>query len=114
MKLTEAELMEHVRVRLETPRGEFIHDPDLGSELWRLKRAKNIATLRRDADRYIRQALQPEIDAGLMTSVEKIEVIELTQTGFKLYVVLRAGEERIACSYDGVAGRVIPDDVVGC
>ena len=114
MKLTETELREHIRLRLETPRGEWIYDPEFGSELWRLNRAKNIREIRSDADRYIRRALKPEIDQGLMDEIKNIEVTELTGTGFKLRLVVRAGNYEIASIYDGIAGTVIPDDVVGC
>ena len=114
MKLTETELKEHVRVRLETERGGFIYDPELGSELWRLRRAKNVEEIRRDADRYIRVALKPEIDAKLIDEIEKIEVYELTTVTFKMLVVIRSGADRVASVWDGIAGRVIPDDIVGC
>ena len=114
MKLTETELQEHVRLRLETPRGSWLYDPEFGSELWRLHRAKNIREILRDAIRYIHQALKPEIDAGLMDEVTKIEIAEQTQTSLKLRVDVRAGEIKITVFYKGITGLVIPDDVVGC
>jgi phage gp46-like protein len=114
MKLSLADLQQHVRIRLETERGGFIYDPDLGSELWRLQRAKNVAGVRNLAEQYIRQALKPEIDAKLIDDVDQVQISELTQTTFKISVVVRAGGQKVSSVFDGITGRIIPDEVVGC
>ena len=114
MRLTPEELLEHIRIRIETRRGSFLYDPEMGSELWRLQRAKNKQDVVRDADRYINDALRPEIDIGNIDSIEKVELQEQTQTGFRLRVTIAASGDKFAVQYDGLAGAVIPDEVVGC
>ncbi len=114
MRLSEEELREHIRVRLETIRSTFMYDPEMGSELWRLQRGKNKTDVRRDAERYIRDALQPEIDIGNMDSIEKVKLQSQTQTGFVLKVVIAATGKKFTFQYDGLEGQIIPDEVVGC
>lgn len=114
MRLTEEELREHIRIRLETKRGSFLYDPEMGSELWRLTRAKNVRDIRRDADRYVRDALRPEIDIGNMDSIERVDILSQTQTGFNLGVEIAASGNKFTVKYDGIEGVVIPDEVVGC
>ena len=114
MKLTTAELQEHIRVRLETRKGEFIHQPSLGSDLWRLGRAKNAADMLRFADKAIREALAPEIDAGNIDKIQRIEITEQSITGFKLRVVIFAAQEKLEVNYDSSQSRVIPQVPTVC
>ncbi len=58
-----------VWLRLDTPLGSWWADPTLGSELYRLQRAKDVSSLRKRAVRYAEIALQPLLDDGRAKSV---------------------------------------------
>jgi len=115
MKLTETELREHIRLRLETRRGEFPWNPSFGSDLWRLGRAKNTDDVLAMADKCIREALQPEIDDGNIDKIERIEIYEQTTVGFKLRVTLTANQEQLlSVDYDSVEAKIIPKPKAVC
>lgn len=58
-----------VYLRLTTPLGSYWADPDLGSRLHELARAKDLARIGRLAQQYAQDALQPLLDDGRATSI---------------------------------------------
>jgi len=73
----ESEITTRCRLRLLTRRGEWFGDPLLGSRLHTIKILKNA---KRDAEDYIREALQPLVDEGaiLAITVRQIETDHTT------------------------------------
>lgn len=58
-----------VYIRLMTPRGSWWADASLGSRLHELAREKDVPRVRRLAEQYSEQALQPLLDDGRARSV---------------------------------------------
>lgn len=52
-------LAEAAYLRLLTPKGSYFADNDLGSELYKLKRSKDVPRNRRQAVRWVLEALAP-------------------------------------------------------
>lgn len=52
-------LAEAAYLRLMTPRGSYFADSTLGSELYKLKRSKDVPRMRRQALAWAKQALEP-------------------------------------------------------
>lgn len=52
-------LAEAAYLRLMTPKGAYFADPTLGSELYKLKRSKDVPRMRRQALAWAKQALEP-------------------------------------------------------
>jgi len=67
-----------VYLRLMTPLGAYWHAPDMGSRLHELQREKDVPRVRRLAEDYARQALQPLLDDG---RVDALEVTTQSQPG---------------------------------
>lgn len=52
-------LAEAAYLRLLTPKGSYFADTELGSELYKLKRSKDVPRVRRQALAWAKQALEP-------------------------------------------------------
>jgi len=52
-------LAEAAYLRLLTPRGSYFANSELGSELYKLKRSKDVPRMRRQAIAWAREALEP-------------------------------------------------------
>lgn len=52
-------LAEAAYLRLLTPKGSYFADSELGSELHKLKRSKDVPRMRRQALAWAKQALEP-------------------------------------------------------
>jgi phage gp46-like protein len=52
-------LAEAAYLRLITPKGSYFADSELGSELYKLKRSKDVPRMRRQAIAWAKQALEP-------------------------------------------------------
>ena len=52
-------LAEAAYLRLLTPKGSYFADSELGSELYKLKRSKDVPRMRRQALAWVREALEP-------------------------------------------------------
>lgn len=52
-------LAEAAYLRLMTPKGSYFADPTMGSELYKLKRSKDVPRMRRQALAWAKQALEP-------------------------------------------------------
>ena len=68
-------LQNAVYVRLETPKGTYWADPELGSLLHTLQREKNVSRVRLTAIQYAEEALQPILDDRRAKSIN----VEATQ-----------------------------------
>jgi phage gp46-like protein len=64
------DLQNAVYLRITTPRGSYWADPTLGSDLHLLQREKELPRVKLLADQYIRQALQPLLDAKRADRIE--------------------------------------------
>lgn len=58
-----ASVVQAALIRLATPKGSYWRDPALGSELYRLRQAKDVPRVLGDAKRYAEQALAPLLAA---------------------------------------------------
>lgn len=65
-----------VWLRLDTPLGSWWADPTIGSELYKLQRAKDVSNPRKLAVQYAEIALQPLLDDGRARSI----TVTATQT----------------------------------
>lgn len=59
-------------IRLLVPRGSYVLNPDLGSDLYVLKRSKRTSITEEQVKLMVENALKPEIDAG---NIENVSVI---------------------------------------
>ena len=86
-------LVNAVYLRLTTPLGSWWADPELGSELHLLQRAKDLSSIRKLAIQYAEAALKPLRDDGRAAT---IEVSTVDQAGRCVLVIdiTRADGER--------------------
>jgi len=61
-------------LRLIIPRGQYMFNPDLGSDLYLILKEKVTDAIEAKAKSAIEQALQPEIDSGNLESVNRVIV----------------------------------------
>ena len=62
-------LMNAIVLRILTPLGTYWFDPTIGSQLYLLRRAKNVTNIVQIAEQYVEQALQPLIADGRATAI---------------------------------------------
>ncbi|MEN3260781.1 phage GP46 family protein [Sodalis endosymbiont of Spalangia cameroni] len=78
-----------VYLRLMTPLGQYWADPQLGSRLHELARAKDSATTRRLAQQYAEQALQPLLDDNRARRID-VSVSRPAQGDLRLHIDFEA------------------------
>ncbi|WP_165525632.1 phage GP46 family protein [Psychrobacter pygoscelis] len=78
-------LAEAAYLRLITPKGSYFDDADFGSELYKLRRSKDLPRVRSQAIKYAKQALEPLRDAYYLNDITV--AIEQAEQG---YVKLKA------------------------
>lgn len=66
----ENEFVQIILIRLLTPRGQYILNPEIGSDLYLLSREKVTSVTKNQIEKIIRDALSPEIIAGNITELE--------------------------------------------
>lgn len=69
---TTTDLSTAVRHQLQGERNRWVGDPDAGSLLYTLERARNSAATSQKAQDIVKQAMQPFLDLGLATKLETI------------------------------------------
>lgn len=62
-------LAEAAYLRLLIPKGSYFADPALGSELYKLKRSKDVPRMRRQALAWAKQALEPLRSSYYLTDI---------------------------------------------
>ncbi|WP_199508628.1 MULTISPECIES: phage GP46 family protein [unclassified Psychrobacter] len=63
-------LAEAAYLRMMTPKGSYFADPALGSELYKLKRSKDVPRMRRQALAWAKAALEPLRAPYYLTSID--------------------------------------------
>lgn len=79
-------LAEAAYLRLLTPKGSYFADIELGSELYKLKRSKDVPRNRRQAVRWATEALEPLRKAYYLTDI----TVTAMDAANKGYLVLQA------------------------
>lgn len=83
-----ADVVEAAYLRLTTEKGSYFADPSLGSELYRLKRSKDIPRIRLQAVKWAIQALEPLKNNYYLSSVVVVELPPITKGAINLLVTL--------------------------
>lgn len=83
-------IMNNIYLSLMIPRGSFFQNPDFGSRLHLLLRAKNTANTEMLAKEYCKEALQWITDTGKAKKIEVITERDRTQDLHRLKVLIRA------------------------
>lgn len=74
-------LAEAAYLRLMTPKGSYFADSDLGSELYKLKRSKDVPRVRRQALAWAKQALEPLRAPYYLTDIS-VNIELMSQSGY--------------------------------
>jgi len=71
-------LQQNILFRLLIPRGEYLLNPNLGSDLHLLNKRKAVDITEIEVKDIITQALQPEIDAGNINNLS-VKILEIVK-----------------------------------
>ncbi len=74
-------LAEAAYLRLLTPKGSYFADIELGSELYKLKRSKDVPRVRRQALAWAREALEPLRAPYYLTDIS-VNIELMSQSGY--------------------------------
>lgn len=82
------DVIEAAFLRLSTVKGSYFTDPDFGSELYRLKRNKDLPQVRLQAIAWAKQALEPLKSRYYLSDITVTEQLPATQGKIALLITL--------------------------